>query len=123
MRAVLKRTTNIAFTLLANAISHQDSLEFLEDTVPKTVPFKKALAAANATQARLRGENVASNEGLQPTQEPATGNDSVLENGDHTTFSVALRIDDKQYDPNDQLELEMRQAAEPRDHDVSMGGQ
>ncbi len=91
--------------------------------MPKTVPFKKALAAANATQARLRGENVTSDEGLQSTQEPANGNDSVaLANGDNATFSVPLRIDDK-YDPNDQLEMEMRQAAEPKDHDVSMGGQ
>ncbi len=90
--------------------------------MPKTVPFKKAMAAAHATQARLRGENVTTEEGLQSTQEQPNGNDSVLSNGDNTTFSVPLRIEDKN-DPNDQLEMEMRQAAEPRDHDISMGGQ
>ncbi|KAJ4164930.1 hypothetical protein LMH87_006583 [Akanthomyces muscarius] len=117
-----KPRKNVQYKDVASAVSHQDSLEFLEDTVPKTVPFKKAMAAAHATQARLRGENVTTEEGLQSTQEQPNGNDSVLSNGDNTTFSVPLRIEDK-YDPNDQLEMEMRQAAEPRDHDISMGGQ
>lgn len=114
----------INLILLANAVSHQDNLEFLEDMVPKTVPFKKAMAAANATQARLRGENLTSDAGLQSTQEATStnGNSSVLVNGDASTFSVPLRIDDRQDDPNDQLELEMRQAAAPKDSDVSMSG-
>lgn len=109
---------------LANAVSHQDSLEFLEDTVPKTVPFKKALAVASATQARMRGENISADDGLQSTQDAATtnGNSTTLVNGDASTFSVPLRIDDKHDDPNDQLEQEMRQAAGPNDHDVSMSG-
>ncbi|XWW95401.1 hypothetical protein V2A60_003359 [Cordyceps javanica] len=117
-----KPRKNVQYKDVANAVSHQDSLEFLEDTVPKTVPFKKAMAAANATQARLRGENVTSEEGLQSTQEHANGNGGVFVNGDRATFSVPLRSEDK-YDPNDQLELEMRQAAEPRNHGVRMGGQ
>ncbi|KAM3531916.1 hypothetical protein MY4038_004265 [Beauveria bassiana] len=116
-----KPRKNVQYKDIASAVSHHDSLEFLEDTVPKTVPFKKALAAASATQARLRGENVTSDEGLQSTQEPANSS-SVLVNGDKGLFNVPLRTDDR-YDPSDQLELEMRQAAQSRDPDVSMGGQ
>ncbi|KAM3525938.1 hypothetical protein NHJ13051_003738 [Beauveria bassiana] len=117
-----KPRKNVQYKDIASAVSHHDSLEFLEDTVPKTVPFKKALAAASATQARLRGENVTSDEGLQSTQEPANSSSSVLVNGDKGLFNVPLRTDDR-YDPSDQLELEMRQAAQSRDPDVSMGGQ
>ncbi|ATY63944.1 CBF NF-Y family transcription [Cordyceps militaris] len=117
-----KPRKNIQYKDVASAVSHKDSLEFLEDTVPKTVPFKKAMAAALARQAHLRGENVTSDEGLQATQEMANGSSSVRVNGDRASFTLALRSDDR-YDPNDQLELEMRQAAEPRNHDVSMGGQ
>lgn len=108
----------------ANAVSHQDNLEFLEDTVPKTVPFKKVKATANATQARLRGEKVGPDEGMQaPVQQPtANGNANVVSNGDGATFSVPIRADERQEDPNDQLEQEMRQAGTPRDNDVSMSG-
>ncbi|OAA68841.1 Histone-fold protein [Cordyceps fumosorosea ARSEF 2679] len=118
-----KPRKNIQYKDVANAVAHQDSLEFLEDTVPKTIPFKKAMALAKITQARLRGENVTSDEGLQSTQDaPPNGNGNTFVNGDRAAFSVALRSDDR-YEPNDQLELEMRQAAEPRNHDVRMGGQ
>ncbi len=92
--------------------------------MPKTVPFKKVKASANATQARLRGEKVGSDEGVQaPPQQPtANGNTNVVVNGDGATFSVPIRADERQDDPNDQLEQEMRQAGAPRDNDVSMSG-
>ncbi|KAI1201423.1 hypothetical protein F5X97DRAFT_320500 [Nemania serpens] len=39
----------------ANAVSHQDNLQFLEDIVPKTVPYKQIKAHAAATRAKLGG--------------------------------------------------------------------
>ncbi|KAK3182387.1 DNA-directed DNA polymerase epsilon, subunit C [Lecanicillium sp. MT-2017a] len=119
-----KPRKNVQYKDVANAVSHQDNLEFLEDTVPKTVPFKKVKATANATQARLRGEKVGPDEGMQaPVQQPtANGNANVVSNGDGATFSVPIRADERQEDPNDQLEQEMRQAGTPRDNDVSMSG-
>ncbi|KAH0496508.1 hypothetical protein TgHK011_003862 [Trichoderma gracile] len=48
-----KPRRNIQYKDVANAISHRDHLEFLEDVAPKTIPFKKAKAI---NQARLRGE-------------------------------------------------------------------
>ncbi|CAM1511206.1 Fc.00g087190.m01.CDS01 [Cosmosporella sp. VM-42] len=96
----------------ANAVSHQDNLEFLEDVVPKTVPFKKIKAAARATQARLRGENPPDEK--TAAAPVANGTSKSIVNGD-------LRARDD--DPNEQLELEMRQAAgQSRDGDVAMTG-
>lgn len=111
-------------TALASAVSHQDNLEFLEDIVPKTVPFKKIKASALATQAKLRGDKMTSEDGLQSTLDASTTNGTAAPaatNGDGSTFSVPLRMDDRD-DPNDQLELEMRQAAQPHDGDVEMRG-
>lgn len=105
-------------------MSHQDNLEFLEDIVPKTVPFKNIKATAFATQARLRGDKMTSEDGTQATLEKHTTNgDTAPANGEGSTFSVPLRGDDKdrQEDPNEQLEQEMRQHA-GADGDVSMTG-
>ncbi|KAM0438790.1 hypothetical protein ACHAPT_001549 [Fusarium lateritium] len=94
-----KPRRNIQYKDVSNAVSHQDNLEFLEDVVPKTVAYKNIKAASKATQARLRGEHAA--------QTPvANGASKPLVNG-----SARPRADEKQDDPNDQLELEMRQAA------------
>jgi len=96
----------------------------LEDTVPKTVPFKKIKATANATQARLRGDDVGLEQGHQgQSAEPTTnGDNNAMVNGAGEMFNVPIRADDRQDDPNDQLEQEMRQAGAPRDNDVSMSG-
>ncbi|KAL2671203.1 hypothetical protein Neosp_013780 [[Neocosmospora] mangrovei] len=106
-----KPRRNIQYKDVANAVSHQDNLEFLEDIVPKTVTYKNIKAASKATQARLRGENAA--------QAPiANGASKPLVNG-----TGRPRADSKQGDPNEQLELEMRQAAGAnRDGDVTMSG-
>lgn len=108
--------------LPANAVSHQDNLEFLEDVVPKTVPLKKIKAAASLTQARLRGETAIDDR--PPTsngQAPTTnGVDVPALTPNHQN---SLRMEDRVDDPNEQLELEMRQAADAsRDEDVHMSG-
>ncbi|KAI0396410.1 histone-fold-containing protein [Xylariaceae sp. FL0594] len=50
-----KPRRNIQYKDLANAVSHQDNLQFLEDIVPKTVPYKQIKAQAAATRANLSG--------------------------------------------------------------------
>ncbi|OAA64241.1 cbf nf-y family transcription factor [Niveomyces insectorum RCEF 264] len=49
-----KPRRNIQYKDLASAVRRVDRLEFLEDTVPTTVPYGKVKADAAATQARLR---------------------------------------------------------------------
>lgn len=93
--------------------------------VPKTVSYKKAKAAAAVAQARLRGEPAADDR-------PPTSSSTIVPivngmNGDITSHLIARSRDD---DPNDQLELEMRQRAgggeerqngrEHEDDDVTM---
>ncbi|KND88488.1 DNA polymerase epsilon subunit C [Tolypocladium ophioglossoides CBS 100239] len=128
-RAERKPRRNIQYKDVANAVSHQDSLEFLEDVVPKTVPLKKVRATAKATQARLRGDKSpenrpASSHAARPTAN-GNGSKATIVNGEGAPFSVPLRADDRADDPNEQLELEMRQAAAGRsshDGDVPMSG-
>ncbi|KAI0459523.1 histone-fold-containing protein, partial [Xylaria acuta] len=50
-----KPRRNIQYKDLANAVSHHDNLQFLEDIVPKTVPYKQIKAHAAATRANLSG--------------------------------------------------------------------
>ncbi|KAI0185797.1 hypothetical protein EV127DRAFT_502155 [Xylaria flabelliformis] len=42
-----------------NAVSHHDNLQFLEDIIPKTVPYKQIKAHAAATRANLSGGGAA----------------------------------------------------------------
>lgn len=118
----------------ANAVSLQDNLEFLEDIIPKTVPYRKIKAAAKETQARLRGEKPIdellpdSSHAASATAPLANGigaADAAIVNGEGLTFRMPRRADDRADDPNDQLELEMRQAelvGPSGDPDVNMSG-
>ncbi|KAG5995486.1 hypothetical protein E4U54_002848 [Claviceps lovelessii] len=94
-----KPRRNIQYKDIANAVSHHDNLEFLEDVVPKTIPFKKIKASAGATQSRLRGEKV-----------PGTTNGGVAREEMGSTAYTSPLGDEEREDPNDQLELEMMQA-------------
>ncbi|KAH0600527.1 hypothetical protein MHUMG1_01525 [Metarhizium humberi] len=125
-----KPRRNIQYKDVANAVSTHDRLEFLEDVVPKTAPYKKVKATALATQARLRGdlkipeERPESSPQVSATTNGGGGNPIV--NGSVSSgvaFTVPLRNDDRQSgdDPNEQLEMEMRQAT-GRDGDVRMTG-
>ncbi|KAL7949871.1 histone-fold-containing protein [Trichoderma barbatum] len=125
-----KPRRNIQYKDVANAISHRDNLEFLEDVAPKTVPLKKAKAI---NQARLRGEPIpetaprASTNGSaakSKAKAPVNGQPKAGTN----PFTLSLRGEERDKkdgtaDPSDQLELEMRQAARPEDDaDVDMTG-
>lgn len=115
---------SLAKTLPANAVARQDNLEFLEDVVPKTIPYKNVKASAQATQARLRGDNKIADDNNRPltaqSQLATNGGGPSLVNGDltHGTPSRAAAEED----PNSQLEMEMRQAQSHHDEDVQMIG-
>ena len=137
----------------ANAVARQDNLEFLEDVVPKTVPFKSIKHSLKNTQSRPRGETATGDDSAgapgsanRPRAAPTattngdgSGANASIVNGDIPSgaagafvarpssragpSSVTLMDED----PNDQLETEMRQAAqgssgENRDGDVQMTG-
>ncbi|ROT40629.1 histone-fold-containing protein [Sodiomyces alkalinus F11] len=53
-----KPRKNIQYKDLANAVAHHDNLEFLEDTIPKTVPYKDIKYQAGATRARIQRDSV-----------------------------------------------------------------
>lgn len=110
--------STLSLTLLASAVAHHDNLEFLEDTVPKTVPYKHIKAAAKATQARLQGDN--SND--QTINFPvANGAKKPHVNGN--SMGASAHLNDDQDNPNSQMELEVRQASGVnRDGDVTMSG-
>ncbi|WZH41515.1 histone-fold-containing protein [Fusarium acuminatum] len=101
----------------SSAISHHDNLEFLEDVVPKTIPYKNIKASAKATQARLRGDN--NNQNIESAM--ANGANKSLVNGN--SMGASAHLNDVQDDPNSQLEMESRQAVGAnRDGDVAMTG-
>ncbi|KAL7788990.1 histone-fold-containing protein [Trichoderma ceciliae] len=129
-----KPRRNIQYKDVANAISHRDNLEFLEDVAPKTVTFKKAKAVA---QARSRGEPAPDSDSA-PRATTNGGGKSKANGGKAAVngkgkagsnpFTLSLRGEERDKakrtdDPSDQLELEMRQAARPQaDADVDMTG-
>jgi DNA polymerase epsilon subunit 4 len=111
------QASQLQLTSSASAISHHDNLEFLEDVVPKTIPYKNIKASAKATQARLRGDN--NNQTIESAM--ANGANKSLVNGN--SMGASAHLNDLQDDPNSQLEMESRQAAGAnRDGDVAMTG-
>lgn len=135
----------ISDTLLASAVHHQDNLEFLEDVVPKTVKFRDIKAQAAATRATLRGERAKNDANGSVQQEPPVANGSSAKkhksSGSRSSLNGSANIagmlgggggaggsarqshDDEAADPNDQLEMESRQArGEADDDDVAMTG-
>ncbi|KAL2267060.1 hypothetical protein VTJ83DRAFT_4337 [Remersonia thermophila] len=66
-----KPRRNIQYKDMANAIAHRDNLEFLEDVVPRTVPYKEVKAKAAAARAKMSGEKVPGDAGAD--DRPAEG--------------------------------------------------
>ncbi|KAK4234634.1 histone-fold-containing protein [Achaetomium macrosporum] len=124
-----KPRRNIQYKDIANAISHQDNLEFLEDIVPKTASYKEVKAKAAAARARVSGEKPtgAAAENERPADAVPNGKrakSAINGNGSPATngFSRSRVLSSDAADPNDQLELEMRQAQRSDDGDVDMTG-
>lgn len=82
--------------------------------VPRTTPFRKIRASAQATRARLRGEKVDDAVPSMPAHDTTSGS-IVSREGGLSAFTVPLRIEERE-DPNHQLEWEMRRG------DVRMSG-
>ncbi len=110
-----------------NAVIHQDNLEFLEDIVPKTTSFKEAKARTAATRARLSGDKSAAAAGADNERPTDSGlpngkrQKSIMNGNGSNGFSRSRVLSSDAADPNDQLEMEMRQAQQ-HDEDVSMTG-
>ncbi|KAK4187111.1 histone-fold-containing protein [Podospora australis] len=51
-----KPRRNIQYKDLANAVAHQDNLEFLEDVIPRTASYKEVKAKAAAARSRVQGD-------------------------------------------------------------------
>ncbi|CAI6098388.1 unnamed protein product [Clonostachys chloroleuca] len=119
-----KPRRNIQYKDVANAVARQDHLEFLEDVVPKTVPYKAVKAAASETQARLRGETKTDeSQAAASNQSPAATTNGNGPNGKTGTPSAPKAGNNADGNPSDQLELEMRQAhGSKHDADVQMTG-
>ncbi|KAK8128082.1 hypothetical protein PG984_009190 [Apiospora sp. TS-2023a] len=138
-----KPRRNIQYKDIASAVHHQDNLEFLEDVVPKTVKFRDIKAQAAATRATLRGERAKNDANGSVQQELPMANGSSAKkhksSGSRSSLNGSANIagmlgggaagsarqshDDEAADPNDQLEMESRQArGEADDDDVAMTG-
>ncbi|EGR47885.1 uncharacterized protein TRIREDRAFT_62979 [Trichoderma reesei QM6a] len=112
-----KPRRNIQYKDVANAISHRDHLEFLEDVAPKTIPFKKAKAI---NQARLRGELLPESASASTNGTASSKSNSKTHGGESAQGNGVSGNGNRTDDPSDQLELEMRQAAQPEDDDADV---
>ncbi|KAI0549226.1 hypothetical protein F4679DRAFT_277101 [Xylaria curta] len=139
-----KPRRNIQYKDLANAVSHHDNLQFLEDIIPKTVPYKQIKAHAAATRANLSGgaakaaggsstTAAAAAEDSHPTpprqingkkQKGGRGSTSGGASKNHSITSFVgasgakiVSEDDASMDPNEQLQDEMRRANREDDDD------
>ncbi|KAG7287696.1 hypothetical protein NEMBOFW57_007209 [Staphylotrichum longicolle] len=127
-----KPRRNIQYKDMANAVTHQDNLEFLEDIIPKTTSYKEIKAKAAAARARVSGEKTAAAAAAVEDERPTDGapngkRQKSIMNGNGAPppaangFTRVRVLSSDAVDPNDQLEMEMRQAQE-QDGDVSMTG-
>ncbi|TRX96955.1 hypothetical protein FHL15_002261 [Xylaria flabelliformis] len=142
-----KPRRNIQYKDLANAVSHHDNLQFLEDIIPKTVPYKQIKAHAAATRANLSGGGAAKAGGGTSTTTAAAaaaaaedshptpprqingkkqkgGRASTGASKNHSIASFVgasgakiVSEDDASMDPNEQLQDEMRRANRGEDED------
>jgi hypothetical protein len=114
----------------ANAVTHQDNLEFLEDIIPKTTSYKEIKGKTAAARARVSGEKTAgaaAAEDERPTDGMPNGKrpKSIMNGRTASPTANGLPrgrvLSSDAVDPNDQLETEMKQAQQ-NDEDVDMTG-
>ncbi|KXX83387.1 DNA polymerase epsilon subunit C [Madurella mycetomatis] len=127
-----KPRRNIQYKDLANAVTHQDNLEFLEDIIPKTSSYKDVKGKAAAARARLKGEKSGvAGEDDRPTDGMPNGKKakSIMNGGGSSPstngFSRSRVLSSDGGDANAQLEAEMLQAQRSQagqDGDVDMTG-
>lgn len=140
-----KPRRNIQYKDLANAVSLHDNLEFLEDIIPKTVPYKQIKAHAAATRLNLTKSTSTTNppDDIHPTptrqtngkkQKSFSSSSTKKSKTPSTALARIVVSDDEQngagggggggaeaadvsLDPNDQLQDEMRKAHRDDDDD------
>ncbi|KAK3294624.1 histone-fold-containing protein [Chaetomium fimeti] len=124
-----KPRRNIQYKDMANAVTHQDNLEFLEDIIPKTTSYKEVKNKTAAARARVSGEKTgkaaAAEEDRPKDGMPNGKRPKSIMNGTASPANGLARgavLSSDAADPNDQLETEMRQAQEHDDGDVDMTG-
>ncbi|KAK0745028.1 histone-fold-containing protein [Apiosordaria backusii] len=122
-----KPRRNIQYKDVANAVSHQDNLEFLEDVVPKTTSYKDVKGKAAAARTRVKGEKPGG-AGGSSTADAERGGEGAMPNGKkhksggaatngaHSSPAAANGISRSRIlssdsgDPNAQLEVDMELA-------------
>lgn len=111
----------------ANAVAHRDNLEFLEDVIPKTVPYKNIKGQAAATRARLQCDRSGDGDGANgmpngKKRRSSLGRPSLNGAGDIAGLlggnSARNSEEDGPADPNDQLQMEAGQVQGDRDVDM-----
>ncbi|GJC79091.1 putative transcription factor C16C4.22 [Colletotrichum liriopes] len=125
-KAERKPRRNVQYKDLATAVNHHDSLEFLEDVIPKTVPYKqiKDQAAAARAQPRKADQEPKKRQSTLKTSTAngVNGSAGASASAAPDSLTAALNSDD----PSAQLEAESRQAAAAaaadEDEDVDMTG-
>jgi len=134
-----KPRRNIQYKDLANAVAHKDNLEFLEDVVPRTTPYKEIKAKAAAARTKVTGGGAAgakAGEGDRPsdviipngkkqksimngTANGGSSSSPATNNGGGFSRSRILSSDAG--DPSEQLQMEMSQVHNSQE-DVDMTG-
>jgi len=108
-----KPRRNIQYRDLASAVSRMDTLEFLSDIVPRTVPYKQIKEKKARDQARDQArDSQANGDAIEPGQTtldgkkpPTNGTNGFGEDGMDNEHD-----DEGAADPNAQLEMEIRGA-------------
>ncbi|KAK0672760.1 histone-fold-containing protein [Cercophora samala] len=131
-----KPRRNIQYKDLANAVAHQDNLEFLEDVVPKTTSYKDVKGKAAAARTRVKGGDkpgasaAAGGAGAGGVAEQTEGMPNGKKhkaNGTHSSpngggIQRSRILSSDSGDPNAQLEAEAELARRGGDGDVDMTG-
>ncbi|KAF3767771.1 hypothetical protein M406DRAFT_275450 [Cryphonectria parasitica EP155] len=108
-----KPRRNIQYKDLSAAVTYKDNLEFLDDTIPKTVPYKQIKQKAAETRAKLSGSKTA---GDQP-HEPAHTNGKKQK-----TLSNGLGAHEGMKKPHSADPADESAAGAGEDEDVQMTG-
>ncbi|TID00318.1 putative transcription factor C16C4.22 [Colletotrichum higginsianum] len=119
-KAERKPRRNVQYKDLATAVNHHDNLEFLEDVIPKTVPYKqiKDQAAASRAQPRKADQEPKKRQSTLKTG-AANGVNGSAGSAAADPVTTALHSDDSAA----QLGARSRQsAANGDDEDVDMTG-
>ncbi|KAK7449083.1 histone-like transcription factor and archaeal histone [Colletotrichum acutatum] len=125
-KAERKPRRNVQYKDLSTAVNHHDNLEFLEDVIPKTVPYKQIKDSAAAARLNPRKADQEPKKRQSTLKTKGAGASSGNSNSNGINGSAATAALDPvtavihSDDPSAQLVAEARRAA--GDEDVDMTG-